>query len=147
MTLATVLPHDTPMILIDDLVEVNLEAKYVVAKTTIKKDMVFYDDEIHGVSSLCGIEFMAQTVGCYAYYKNKSKEPQIGFLLGTRLYNNAVEVFNQGETYTIKAFEIYGDSGIVSFECFIYDSRDEECASATLNVYQDGNAKGIIENG
>ena len=28
-----------------------------------------------------------------------------------------------------------------------YDSEQEECASATLNVYQNDDAKGIIQNG
>lgn len=141
-----ILPHKPPMILIDKLVDVNLQEKYVLAQVTIKEDMVFFNSAINGVSSLVGIEFMAQTIGCYAYYKNKKEEPQIGFLLGTRLYNNAIEKFNLGETYTIKAKEIFCDGGIVSFECFIYNRLKEECASATVNVYQNEDAKGLIEN-
>lgn len=147
MILAKILPHDAPMILIDKLVDVNIEGKNIIAEVTIKNSMVFYDEELQGVSSLCGIEFMAQTIGCYAYYKRKEDEPKIGFLLGTRLYNNGIEVFKLGKTYTIKAHEIFGDDGIVSFECSIYDSEQEECASATLNVYQNDDAKGIIQNG
>lgn len=147
MILAKILPHDAPMILIDKLVDVNIEEKNIIAEVTIKNSMVFYDEGLQGVSSLCGIEFMAQTIGCYAYYKRKEGEPKIGFLLGTRLYNNGIEVFKLGKTYTIKAHEIFGDDGIISFECSIYDSEQEECASATLNVYQNDDAKGIIQNG
>lgn len=145
--LETILPHNPPMILLDELVEVNPEEKYVIANVTIKEDMIFYNTEIKGVSPVVGIEFMAQTIGCYAYYKNNQEEPMIGFLLGTRLYNNALEIFKLGEKYTIKAIEIFGNNGIVSFECFIYNSEKEECASATLNVYQSDDAKGLIENG
>lgn len=147
MILTKILPHDAPMILIDDLVDINLKNKSIIAKVTIKNDMIFFNKKLQGVSSLCGIEFMAQTIGCYAYYKNKKQEPQIGFLLGTRLYNNGIDIFKLGETYIIKAYEFFGDDGIISFECSIYNSQNEECASATLNVYQNANAKGIIENG
>ena len=111
MILTKILPHDAPMILIDDLVDINLENKSIIAKVTIKNDMIFFDKKLQGVSSLCGIEFMAQTIGCYAYYKNKKQEPQIGFLLGTRLYNNGIDIFKLGETYIIKAYEIFGDDG------------------------------------
>ena len=141
------LPHDYPMVLIDKVTEFDSENHYVVSSTTIKESMPFFDKTINGMSSVVGIEFMAQTIGCYAYYKNKKQEPQIGFLLGTRLYNNGIDIFKLGETYIIKAYEIFGNDGIISFECSIYDSQNEECASATLNVYQNANAKGIIENG
>lgn len=147
MILTKILPHDEPMILIDKLVDINLEEKNIIGEVTIKNTMVFYDEKLQGVSSLCGIEFMAQTIGCYAYYKRKKNEPKIGFLLGTRLYNNGIEVFELGKTYTVKAHEIFGDEGIVSFECSIYNSEQEECASATLNVYQNDDAKGIIQDG
>lgn len=147
MILTKILPHDEPMILIDKLVDINLEEKNIIGEVTIKNTMVFYDEKLQGVSSLCGIEFMAQTIGCYAYYKRKENKPKIGFLLGTRLYNNGIEVFELGKTYTVKAHEIFGDEGIVSFECSIYNSEQEECASATLNVYQNDDAKGIIQDG
>ena len=145
-TLEQILPHDKPMVLIDKVVEINLENKYVKGEVTIKDNMIFFDKNINGVSSLAGIEFMAQTIAAYSFYKN-NEEPKIGFLLGTRLFNNAIDYFHLDETYTIKAVEIFDNNGIVSFECFIYNSKREECASATLNVYQDDNAKGLIENG
>ena len=144
---ADILPHDKPMVLIDNVVKVDLKEKYITAEVKIKDDMIFYDKNIKGVSSLVGIEFMAQTIGAYSFYKNHEKEPKIGFLLGTRLYNNAIDYFHLGKTYTIKAVEIFDNNGIVSFECFIYNCLQEECASATLNVYQDDAAKGLLENG
>lgn len=146
MNLIKVLPHKPPMILIDDICNINLEEKYIETKVTIHNKMIFFNKELKGVSSFVGIELMAQTIGCYAYYKNNEQEPEIGFLLGTRLYNNSIEIFELNKTYTIKAYEIFDADGIVSFECFIYNDNDEECASATLNVYQGEDAKGLIKN-
>ena len=45
-----ILPHNRPMILIDDIVEVNKESRYVIAKVTIKEEMIFFDKTINGIS-------------------------------------------------------------------------------------------------
>lgn len=132
--LSKILPHKDSMILIDDVVEYSIEEKYLISKVTISTDSLFYNKEIKGIDSTVGIEYMAQTIGCYAYYKNNKKEPEIGFLLGTRLFNNSIEKFELQKTYTIHVKEIYVDE-ISSFECIIYNDKKEEIMSATLNVY------------
>ena len=96
---------------------------------------MFYDKDIKGVDSVVGIEYMAQTIGCYAYYRKNLTEPKIGFLLGTRMYNNSIKNFELGKTYYILVKEVFV-ADIYSFECFIYNEKDEEVASATINVYQ-----------
>lgn len=134
--LSKVLPHKNPMILLDDIIEVDLENKFVKTNFYVDNKKKFYDKTLKGIPSICGIEFMAQTIGCYAFYSKKEKEPQIGFLLGSRLYNNSIDLFKENETYTVKAVEAYYDNDISAFDCFIYDKLEEEVASATINVYQ-----------
>ena len=95
---------------------------------------------------MTGIEYMAQTIGCYAFFRAKSEEPKLGFLLGTRSYKNNIEKFENGKTYNIKASEVYGDNELVSFSCFIYN-EDGECASAVINAYQPENAEEYLKNG
>ena len=136
--LATILPLKEPMILLDDIVDYSLDERWLRTCVTITKDCIFYDKNIEGVDSVLGIELMAQTIGCYAYFRKKLDEPKIGFLLGTRLYNNAIEKFELNKTYFIKVLEVFV-AEIYSFECFIYNDKDEEIASATINVYQDEN--------
>lgn len=143
-SLENVLPHDRPMILIDNILEVDMDKKFVKASVTINKDKIFFDKEINGISPLAGIEFMAQTIGCYAYYKAGQTIPKIGFLLGTRLYENKLEKFENGKTYTITAQEIYGDNELVSFECLIYN-ENEEVAKASVNAFQPKDAKAYLE--
>lgn len=142
--LAKILPHNHPMILIDDIDEVNLDEGYVCARLTIREDSLFFDRELCGVSYITGIEFMAQTIGCYAHFKRGEGEPRIGFLLGTRSYKCNIDKFEKGKTYIIKAKEIFGDNQLVSFECFIYNNNIE-CASAMVNVYQPENASEFLE--
>lgn|SRR5574344_1616572 len=144
--LSEILPHNPPMILIDDIVDMDLDGKTLTSAVTINPKMLFFDKKIDGVSSLIGIELMAQTIGCYAQLKRQEEEPRIGFLLGARLYNNAISVFKNGETYKIKVNEIFTNNKIVAFECIIYDKENTEIASATINVYQGTNAKELIKN-
>ena len=143
--LSAILPHKEPMILIDDVVDYSIEERWLKTCVTIREDSLFYDRDIKGIDSAVGIEYMAQTIGCYAYYRRQLDEPKIGFLLGTRLYNNAIKTFELGKTYYIKVLEVFV-AEIFSFECFIYNDKEEEVASATINVYQDidGNIKDFL---
>ncbi len=134
--LATILPHKESMILLDDIVGYNIEEKWLKTVVTISEDSIFYDKALKGIDTVIGIEYMAQTIGCYAYFRKKLKDPEIGFLLGTRLYNNATKVFELGKTYYILVKEVFV-AEISAFECFIYNEDNEEIASATINVYQD----------
>ena len=59
---ASCLPHSTPMVLIDDVLNVDMENQIVKASVKIHKDKIFFDKEINGISPLVGIEFMAQTI-------------------------------------------------------------------------------------
>ena len=135
------LPHSEPMVLIDKLIDVDMKKQIVKTSVTIHKDKIFFDKDINGVSPLVGIEFMAQTIGCYAFYKAKMSIPKIGFLLGARLYENSLEKFENGKTYIITAREVYGDNELVSFECLIYNEGEDGdeskyIAKATINAFQ-----------
>ena len=134
--LSMILPHKESMILIDDVIDYSIEEKWLKACVTITEDSLFYDKDLKGIDGLIGIEYMAQSIGCYAYYRNNNLKPKTGFLLGTRLYNNAVKVFELNKTYSILVKEVFV-ADIYSFECFIYNENNEEVASATINVYQD----------
>lgn len=142
--LSKILPHNCPMILIDELLNVDMDNRVVEASVCIQENKLFYDKDLCGVSSTVGIEYMAQTIGCYAYFRNGEQEPKIGFLLGTRSYSISIDKFEYGKTYTIRAQEIFTDNELVSFECFIYNDNIE-CAKATINVYQPQDA-GLISN-
>lgn len=143
--LSTILPHNEPMILIDDIVDYSIEEKWLISSMTVTSDNLFFDKNLNGIDSILGIELMAQTIGAYAYFRRQMSKPQIGFLLGTRLYNNGIKKFELDKTYYILVSEVFV-AEIYSFKCFIYNDKNEEVASATVNVYQDDddNIKRII---
>lgn len=141
--LEEMLPHDNPMILIDKIKEVNFEEKFITATVTIKENDIFFNKEINGISPIVAIEYMAQTIGCHAFYKNGCKKIDIGLLLGTRLLECDLDVFVLGQTYEIKAAEVFFDGELVSYECFIYNNQ-KECAKATLNAFMPQKAQDFI---
>lgn len=139
-----ILPHDRPMILIDGVRDINLEEHYVICYVKIHNKKIFFNKDINGISPLVGIEFMAQAIGCYAFFKAGKDTPKLGFLLGARTYTNSLEKFANGSTYTIKAKEMYDDGELVSFECLIYNDN-KEVASALINAFQPENAEEYIK--
>lgn len=144
--LTKILPHNYPMILIDDIHEVNLDEGWITAIANIRQDSLFFDSELGGISYLTGIEFMAQTIACYAHLKYGSDTPKIGFLLGTRSFKAFIPKFEENKTYEIKAKELYCDNELVSFECFIYNNN-KVCATAMVNAYQPANAEDFLKKG
>lgn len=141
--LEKVLPHKHPIILIDDIINYNLDEHTVKTVVKIYPEKMFFDKSLNGISAITGIEFMAQTIGCYSYFKNNMKRPRIGFLLGTRIFNSNIEFFENGKIYEITAKEVFSDNELVSFECLIYN-EGEVCAQATINAYMPANEINLI---
>ena len=75
--LEKILPHNYPMILIDDIEEVNIKEEYILTNVTIREDNVFFEKELNGVSYLLGIEFMAQSIAAYTHFRNHNVTPKI----------------------------------------------------------------------
>ena len=144
--LAKILPHKQPMIFLDDILEVDIENNKLSSVFKVYPEKVFFETG-KGINSLTGIEFMAQTIGAYAYFKNNCTEPKPGLLLGTRLYNNKIPYFKEGEEYKVTVHEIFTDNQIAVFDCLIYDKSGEEIASATVNTYQGSNIEELVESG
>ena len=143
--LTKILPHKPPMILLDDVLEVDIEQNKLTAMVKVEPNKVFYERKL-GINTLVGIEFMAQAIGCYAYFKDNCAEPKPGLLLGTRLYNNKTDYFRDGKEYIVKVHEIFTDNEIVVFDCLIYDKRGVEIASATINAYQGDNIEELLKS-
>lgn len=143
--LEKILPHKEPMILLDNILEIDLEKNSLISTFGVYPEKIFYEEN-KGISSLVGIEFMAQTIGCYSYFKNGCKNPKPGLLLGSRLYNNKIDYFVEGINYKVKTHEVFSDNEIVVFDCLIYDNEDNEVLSAAVNVYQGENIEELLKS-
>lgn len=134
------LPHKPPMVLISNVLNYSIEDKFLVANVLINKSDVFFDTTINGVPSYIGLEYMAQSIGCfsgiYDLSSPRKKDPRIGFIMGTRNFKNFINVFSLNRSYTIEVKEILFEEEIASFECKIFDDEEKLCQEAILNAYR-----------
>ncbi|MCC4800729.1 3-hydroxydecanoyl-ACP dehydratase [Enterovibrio norvegicus] len=128
------LPHEAPMILIDDMIDVG--EKHIHCRVTSKESNLFFDQEIKAIPGWVGIELMAQTIAAWSGYHawNEGGEPPVGFLLGSRRYNTDTSVFPAGQVLDIHADHMMESNGMAVFACRI-EHDGVELATAQLNAF------------
>lgn len=146
--LADIMPHKPPMILIDRVEACDLQALTLKASVWITEDSLFFDSSLGGVPAWLGMEYMAQAVGAlFGLWKREQNEDeqQLGFILGTRKYENFIPHFKNGGHYFIEVSEIFFDSEIGSFSCTVSDTLlGGVCAKAELNVFAPKNVQDFV---
>lgn len=131
-----VLPHDAPMILLDELISFDEESgtcSHIISDTSL-----LFDENLQGVPSYVGIEYMAQSIAAYANANEilNGRAVEIGFLVSTRKYKCDSSVFKKGMKLIIMVNKLYrDDSGLSAFDCSISENNNQ-IASARINVFQ-----------
>ena len=141
------LPHDHPMILIDEIVDYNED--FTLALVTPGQGRPFANKD-GNVPSWVGMEYMAQTIGAYAGIQAQLAEQtvKVGFLLGTRSYEIDMDQFYSLKTYAIRVEKTYEDSGLNAFDCTIClhgDGEQKILARATINTFQPDDVDEFME--
>ncbi|WP_114325579.1 3-hydroxylacyl-ACP dehydratase [Candidatus Colwellia aromaticivorans] len=127
--------HREPMILIGGLDDFNNES--ATCWLDIDEHSAFYQTDKSGVPAYIGIEYMAQSIAAFAGAKalEQGKPVQIGFLLGSRKYQQTQNYFKNGSHLKVKIVELHKESsGLGVYSCEILN---QECmiASAQVNVF------------
>jgi predicted hotdog family 3-hydroxylacyl-ACP dehydratase len=132
-TIAELLPHAPPMILLDEVVEAH--PGRLLARVTLHAGSPFVDGD--RVPALVAIEYMAQAIGAYAGLRARAAaEPvRIGYLLGTRELKLEVDAFRVGDALTVEVTHVWGDDQIGSFQCAVIRAG-RTVATALVTVYQ-----------
>ncbi|WP_086982147.1 hotdog family protein [Vibrio aphrogenes] len=128
------LPHQAPMILIDKLIDIS-DTK-VHTQVLIQADGLFFDAATNTVPGYVGIEYMAQSIAAWSGYhaKQQGKDPDIGFLLGSRRYHSDCAAFSLGQVLDIHAEQLMENNGMAAFYCQIMH-QGKEIAHAQLNAF------------
>lgn len=131
---ASLVPHEAPMILIDKLIDVDAET--VHCQVLITEQSQFFEAQTKSVGAWVGIEYMAQTISAWSGYQSflKSDRSPIGFLLGSRRYNSEVACFQQGDVLDVYGEKLMEGDGMGAFSCSI-ECNNRVLASAQLNVF------------
>ena len=136
--LEDLLPHRSPMILIDEIVDYDDVSHTLTTSVTVKEPWT---------ANHVAVEYMAQTAAALAGLSDRLSDPDCvprpGFLLGTRVMDLKIDRFEPGATYLVFATYEFYDSNTASFNCRI--SRDgETVASAVINAYRPENMRSFI---
>lgn len=113
------LPHASPMVLIDELVE--LDQQLVKSRVVIQSDSMFIEEG--GVPAYVGIEYMAQTVGLMSGMASVANEEAvgIGFLIGAPAFETHIDYFELGMELEVVMEHYWGDDQLMQFEGKIYE--------------------------
>lgn len=128
------LPHDQPMVLIDNLVAIDETT--IHCQVIISEQTMFFDQSQQSVGAWVGIEYMAQTVAAWSGYQDYivNNPASIGFLLGTRRYQVETDAFQIGDTLDIFAEQLMQSDGMGAFSCTI-KCNNKVLAQAQLNAF------------
>ncbi len=137
-TVAELLPHAGPMILLDEVLDWSENS--VRAAVRIRDDAPFAVPGL-GVPAHVGIEFMAQACGVFAGLEARTigRPVQIGFLLGSRRYLAECSWFTTGQRLEICVTSIFREGPMAVFDCRI-EAGEGVLATARLTCYQPENA-------
>ncbi len=141
--LEDLLPHRTPMLLLDDIIKITDTSAQ--ARVHITPDSAFFDASLGGVPAWVGMEYMAQTIGLWIGQRQRQASLPIkpGFLLGTRLFECEQAVFAAGTTLQVDATNVYLDNdGIGSFNCTV--STEALIARAQIKAFLPDNPDDFI---
>ena len=137
------IPHRSTMSLLDAVLDAGPEG--LTATVTISSGSAFFDGGC--VPAWVGIEYMAQAMAAFAGLEKQrvGETVKIGFLLGTRRYETAREVFHEGEKLRVDVERLYQeDSGLGCFAGRI-SIAGETVAEARLNVFEPPDTEAFLQ--
>jgi len=141
-TIADLLPHARPMILLDEVLDWSDSS--VRACVCIRDDARFAVPD-RGVPAHVGIEFMAQACGVFAGLEAKSlgHPVHIGFLLGSRRYLAICSWFAPGQRLEVGVTSVFREGPMAVFDCRI-EAGDAVLATAQLTCYQPDDERTVL---
>ena len=140
----TVVPHEHPMILVDELVAYNDSSAQ--CRVNITRSSNFYSETKQSVPSYVAIEYMAQSIAAFANANEKDQggEVAIGFLVSSRKLKVFISNFTLGMQLDVFVEQLYvEESGLSAFDCFI-EHKGERVTEAKINIFQPKNPDAFL---
>ena len=144
LPLQDLLPHDPPMILLDEVVAHDDDC--LTAAVTVRQGSFFFVAG-RGIPAHVAVEWMAQACGACAgaAARRRGLDIRIGLLLGTRNFSCNVAWFNEAERLLVTARQSYNDGQMAAFDCRVENAATgATLATAQLMVYQPDDVSGLL---
>ena len=137
---ADLLPQKTPMAFITAIESVDFDAQKMVTRVDVKDTDLLFQKNINGVPGAVALEYMAQSIACYIgaldIHLTGETKAVAGFIMGSRDLHVIIPVFNVNESYYVHVQSLFCDMNMASFECNIYDAKNNLVASSCLNAFR-----------
>ncbi|MBV6821251.1 hotdog family protein [Rahnella sp. PD12R] len=141
LTAAGYLPHDTPMVLLENVVSVTEET--AICNVVVSPDGVLapFLNARGALPAWYALELIAQTIGVWSGWHGaqSGQSPQVGMLLGGRAIKCSVSEFVAGSELLISVSMVLRDEKLASFEGVISIKQEKDnlqVAQGRLNTYQ-----------
>ncbi|MDR2211830.1 MAG: 3-hydroxylacyl-ACP dehydratase [Spirochaetaceae bacterium] len=137
--LKALVPHRGKMLLLSRITGFDLKNQTLTAEYDITRDCLFYREELGGVPSWAGFEFMAQSISALSGIENTARNspPRFGFILSVSAFELYVPVFKEKTTLRIEVKAETTVDAIYSFCGTIFNPPGtEKAAAATLTVME-----------
>lgn len=134
------LPQKAPMAFITAIESVDYDEQKMTTRIDVQNTDLLFQKNINGVPGAVALEYMAQSIACYIgaqdIHLTGSTKAVAGFIMGSRDLHVMIPVFNVGESYFVHVQSLFCDANMASFECNIYDSKNNLVANANLNAFR-----------
>lgn len=136
--IAPYVPQTQGMCLLDRIVAVD--GGSLLAEVTPAPEAMFAN--AGSIPGWVGLEWLAQAVAAWAGWQAaaRGEAPAVGFLIGSRRFETAVEGFATNETFHIAVrLDFHADNGLGQFAGEVRHNHGTRLAQGTLTIYQPGN--------
>lgn len=139
---ACYLPHESPMVLVDEVILVDDEHAHCRVAISRESILAPFLNTNGDLPAWFGVEIIAQTIGVWSGWhgrrQDNHKKPRPGMLLGARGYCCKQDVFPAKSRLDIYVTLLMRDEKVGSFDGEIVIDG-EKYASGRLNTYQPDN--------
>ena len=143
--ITSLIPHDYPMVFVDQVLGFSEDTATV--QTQVSNKPLMHQGRLPAWS---GAEIMAQTIAVLGGIRRlqSSKPVEVGFLVSCRKFKSSVPYFTEGDSLVVHAKEILlSADGLAVFECQIMNEQtpEEPVITATIHVFQPTDDAGLNE--
>jgi predicted hotdog family 3-hydroxylacyl-ACP dehydratase len=134
--LIQLLPHKGKMFLLSCVTAHNVAEHSITSEYNITPDCIFYEEELGGVPTWVGFEFMAQGISAITGITNKElgRKPRPGFILSVVDFKAVVPVLKNGNTIEMKIKEDYRSDDVYRYNCALYAEKGDTTPVVTSKI-------------
>jgi predicted hotdog family 3-hydroxylacyl-ACP dehydratase len=132
-------PHKSPMLLIDEVIQCDLNANTLISRLTIHAASLFFDPKEGLVPSWVAFEYIAQSIAALEGIRQVEAGglPSIGFIMAVRDFKVLNQGFAMGDIVEIWIDQVFRDGNVSTFNGQVLVRKELVC-SGVINAFAPG---------